>query len=118
MDKLPLLMTLVIVISLLGMGWALFLTGWVLKQDTGTEAMQMVSNAIKEGAEAFLKRMNRTIFLIAIGVAFMIFLMYGFLRPTTEHDPAGAMYMAVWTTFSFALGALCSVIAGYIGMWV
>jgi K(+)-stimulated pyrophosphate-energized sodium pump len=26
--------------------------------------------------------------------------------------------MAFWTTFSFVLGALCSVIAGYIGMWV
>ena len=40
------------------------------------------------------------------------------MRKPNEHDPAGPMVMAVCTTASFVAGALCSLIAGYIGMWV
>ena len=42
-----------------------YLISWVLKKDTGTPAMREISNAIKEGAEAFLKRQNTTIVLLA-----------------------------------------------------
>jgi len=37
----------------------------VLRHSTGSEAMQRISNAIKEGAEAFMRRQNRTIILLA-----------------------------------------------------
>jgi K(+)-stimulated pyrophosphate-energized sodium pump len=39
--------------------------------------MQEISNAIKEGAEAFLRRQNRTIGLLAILLAVVIFLLIG-----------------------------------------
>ncbi|MGH9364216.1 MAG: sodium/proton-translocating pyrophosphatase, partial [Thermoanaerobaculia bacterium] len=48
--------------SLFVAGW---LIRWVLARDTGTAAMQEISNAIREGAEAFLRRQNRTIGLLA-----------------------------------------------------
>ena len=38
----------------------------VIAQDTGTVEMQVISNAIREGAEAFLKRQYRTIGVIAL----------------------------------------------------
>ncbi len=91
----------------------------VLKRDQGTPAMQKISNAIKEGAEAFLRRQNKTIVLLATVVAAVIFVVYGFVRVHNEHDPVNtSMMLAFWTTLSFVLGAICSVGSGYIGMWV
>jgi K(+)-stimulated pyrophosphate-energized sodium pump len=96
-----------------------FLASWVLKKDTGTTAMQAISNAIKEGAEAFLRRQNRTIGMLAVLLAAVIFVLYGFVRGHHDFDPVPTtLSLAFWTTLSFALGAACSVIAGYIGMWV
>ncbi len=40
------------------------------------------------------------------------------MRGANEHDPAGPAQLALWTTLSFVFGALCSVAAGYMGMWV
>jgi K(+)-stimulated pyrophosphate-energized sodium pump len=95
------------------------LASWVLKKDTGTAPMRAISDAIKQGAEAFLRRQNRTIGLLAVVLAVVIFLLYGFVRSHHDFDPVpSALHLAFWTTLSFVLGAACSVIAGYIGMWV
>src|SRR5262245_52278540 len=81
--------------------------------------MQEISNAIKEGAEAFLRRQNKTIVFLALLLAAVMFLLYGFVRAHHDFDPVPtALQLAVWTTLSFLLGAACSVIAGYIGMWI
>ena len=109
---------LVITISCLSLLFAVYLARYVLRHDMGTDKMQAISNAIKEGAEAFLSRQNRTIILFSSVLAVLIFLIYAFLRTPSPADPVPPVQMAFWTTFSFVLGALCSVIAGYVGMWV
>ena len=96
----------------------LFLIPNVLKRDQGTPAMQEISNAIKQGAEAFLRRQNKTIAFLAIALACLIYILYAFVRAHNEHDPASASSLALWTTLSFVLGAACSVASGYMGMWV
>jgi K(+)-stimulated pyrophosphate-energized sodium pump len=102
--------------SLFVAGW---LMRWVLARDTGTAAMQEISNAIKLGAEAFLRRQNRTIGLLAAALAALIFVLYAFVRAHHDFDPVPtASSLAFWTTLSFLLGAACSVFAGYIGMWI
>jgi K(+)-stimulated pyrophosphate-energized sodium pump len=110
---------LILVFSVGSLFVAGYLASWVLKKDTGTTAMQAISNAIKEGAEAFLRRQNRTIGMLAILLAAVIFVLYGFVRSHHDFDPVDTpLRLAFWTTLSFVLGAACSVIAGYIGMWV
>ena len=109
---------LVITISCLALLFAVYLARYVLQHEMGTEKMQEISNAIKEGAEAFLSRQNRTIILFSTVLAVLIFLLYAFVRTPSPADPVPPVQMAFWTTFSFVLGALCSVIAGYVGMWV
>ena len=52
---------LILVFSVGSLAVAGYLASWVLKRDQGTAPMQAISNAIKEGAEAFLRRQNRTI---------------------------------------------------------
>ncbi len=113
------LLTIILVISVFGLLAAWMLARWVLKRGTGSEAMQAISNAIKEGAEAFLRRQNRTIIILAFLFAIVLFVGYGFIRSHREFDPVGSsLELALWITLSFVLGALCSVFAGYVGMWV
>ncbi|OYW07066.1 MAG: hypothetical protein B7Z61_00005, partial [Acidobacteria bacterium 37-71-11] len=60
------LIFLVIGLSVFGLLFAVYLARWVLKFSTGSPAMRRISDAIKEGAEAFLRRQNRTILLLAV----------------------------------------------------
>ncbi len=108
----------VLVTSVLSLLFAVWLTKKLLSLDTGTPAMRKVSDAIKEGAEAFIRRQFRTIILIAIMVSVLIFVLYAFVRPALEQDPVGKGALALWVTLSFIFGAACSLASGYMGMWV
>lgn len=108
----------VFVVSMVAILVAIVLARNVLKRDTGSADMQKISNAIKEGAEAFLARQNKTIGTLAIAVAALLFILYAFLREQSSADPVAPIWLAVWTIVSFIFGAACSVIAGYIGMWI
>ncbi|MET0501837.1 MAG: sodium-translocating pyrophosphatase [Candidatus Binatia bacterium] len=112
------MISFVIAISCLSLAFAVYLARWVLQRDMGTQKMQEISNAIKEGAEAFMSRQNRTIISLSVALAVLIFLLYAFVRTPSPADPVPPVWMAFWTTLSFVLGAACSVIAGYVGMWV
>ena len=105
--------------SLFALAFAVWLTMWVLKRGTGTPEMRMISDAIKEGAEAFLRRQNRTIAMLAVALAAIIYILYAFVRTPNPHDPVQDPGMlALWTTLSFVFGAASSVASGYMGMWV
>jgi K(+)-stimulated pyrophosphate-energized sodium pump len=71
--------------------------------------MQAISNAIREGAEAFLRRQYRTIGAIALVLAVVVFFGYK-LSPRTAP-------LAMKTVVSFLVGAVCSAAAGYTGMY-
>jgi K(+)-stimulated pyrophosphate-energized sodium pump len=89
---------------------ALVLARAVLSADTGTPEMQVISNAIREGAEAFLARQYKTIGVIAIVLAIVVFLGY--------HASPRTAPIALRTVISFLVGATCSGLAGYTGMYV
>ena len=82
----------------------------VLGSDTGTPEMQRISNAIRQGAEAFMRRQYSSIALIAVGLAIALFLGY-------QVSPYTRPY-AVKVVISFIVGAACSAISGQTGMWV
>ena len=105
-------------ISLIALATAFWLINWVMAKDTGTDAMRKISDAIKAGAEAYLRRQNYTIISLSGVLAVVIFVLYAFVRKHNEHDPANSMQLALCTTASFVAGAACSLIAGYIGMCV
>jgi K(+)-stimulated pyrophosphate-energized sodium pump len=96
-------------ISILGLVVAFFLSKYVMKQDAGTPEMQKISNAIKAGAEAFLRRMNKTIAVLSIVVAALLFAFYANEKGI---DTAWKI------TLGFLLGALSSALAGFVGMYV
>ncbi|MEM4161248.1 MAG: sodium-translocating pyrophosphatase [Thermoplasmata archaeon] len=87
------------------------MASWVLKQPSGTEKMKQVADAIREGADAFLKRQYSTIFMLSGILAVIIFLVVGLL--SSEGFALGAKIAG-----AFIFGAICSGIAGYLGMYV
>ncbi|MEO7521037.1 MAG: sodium-translocating pyrophosphatase [Gemmatimonas sp.] len=114
-----LLLSIILGVSIFALVFAVFLAKWVLARDRGTPAMQKISNAIQVGAEAYLRRQNRTIAALAVLVAAVLGIGYGVLRTSHATDPvADGRIFALFIVMSFLLGALSSGIAGYMGMWV
>lgn len=111
-------LTLILSISVLSLLFAGYLAFYVLKHDRGTPEMQRISDAIRQGAEAFLKRQYSTIAMLSVLTAAIIFLLYAFVRNPMPNDPVGPVQLASYTALAFLFGALCSGIAGYIGMFV
>lgn len=103
----------VILISLLVI---FYLAKNIFELDKGTKAMQDISDAIKEGAMAFLKRQYKTITIIAIIVLILI-IIANFFSNTSE-GTAVALKKAWLIGIAFITGAFCSAIAGYIGMYM
>jgi K(+)-stimulated pyrophosphate-energized sodium pump len=82
--------------------FGVFSTQWILKQPAGSDRMQQIAAAIQEGAKAYMDRQYMTIGMVGVVVALVL----GF-------SPLG------WTTaIGFAIGAVFSGLAGYIGMYV
>jgi K(+)-stimulated pyrophosphate-energized sodium pump len=88
-----------------------YLNGFVKKQDTGTDLMQFVAGAIKEGARAFLNRMYKT---LGIFVAIMFIVLLLFL-PHPIWATSNIMANIVLAV-SYVFGSVCSAIAGWLGM--
>ena len=98
-----------LVVGALALVAAFLLIRAVNKADTGTPEMRAISDAIREGAEAFLRRQYRTIGAIAVVLAVVLFAGY--------HMSARTAPYATKTVISFLIGALCSAAAGYTGMY-
>lgn len=84
----------------LGVLYSLFTAAWVSKQPAGSEKMQQISEAIREGATAFLNREYKTVAIVMVILA------------------AALTYLGKWTAVGFVIGTVGSALAGYIGMMV
>jgi len=84
---------------------------YINKQDSGTERMQEIATAIREGANAFLKREYMTLAIFVIIVATLIFL---FLPSTLWVTPEPMKNLQL--TMAYIFGSICSSLAGFLGM--
>jgi len=87
--------------SLLAVVYGIFMARWIVKQSAGNEKMQEISNAITEGANAYMNRQYSTIGLVGV----VLFVVVGF-------------FIGWAAAIGFAIGAIFSALAGYIGMYV
>src|ERR1700688_5053324 len=99
-----------LIAGVLGLVFALFLARSVLAYDTGTPEMRAISNAIREGAEAFMSRQYTTIGALAVVLAVALFVGYKFSDFTAP--------LAGKVVISFLIGAVCSGFAGFTGVFV
>ena len=100
---------IVIAICVIALGLAAVLARNLLSQDEGTPKMREVSDAIRVGAEAFIKRQYSTIAMLAIVSAVVIFAIYYL---------TGQQAIALATAAAFIVGAACSAVAGVVAMWI
>src|SRR3954453_20157542 len=88
----------------------------VIGRPKGTPEMQEVAAAIYEGAMAFLRRQYRTIAMLSIVAAVLLGVLLGAIAPATADYTSGEL---AWrTAVAFLVGAACSAIAGFVGMWI
>ena len=104
MDYLIYLLPLAGVIALL---YTYLRSTWVSKQEVGGEKMEKIANHIADGAMAFLKAEYRVLAIFVVAVAILLA-----IKGSTE-DASN-----FWVAISFIVGAVCSALAGFIGMKV
>ncbi len=94
------------VLGLLALLFTMWKSAWVSKQEIGTDKMGKIAKYIAEGAMSFLKAEYKVLAIFVIIVAIIL----GVTGNTEGSSPLVAL--------SFILGAICSALAGLIGMKV
>ncbi|MDD5126977.1 MAG: sodium-translocating pyrophosphatase [Dehalococcoidales bacterium] len=105
----------IVVVALLGLLYAWFLTRQTLNEPEGNEKMRKIANAIRTGGNAYLKTQFRTIALLVVILAIFVFLTGWFAGGTSVYNnPPWLIGLA--RMGGFLMGALFSGLVGYIGM--
>ncbi len=96
-----------IAVSVIGILFAGYTAQQILKKDTGNDLMREISDAIKLGAQAFLRKEYTYVAIVVAGVTVLL----GILSVVFEDFSA-------LTPVAYLVGALSSGLAGYVGMSV
>ncbi len=102
------LLVLVPVFGLIALAFTFWKSSWVARQDPGTDGMKQIAENIAVGAMAFLRAEYRVLSIFVVCVAAL--LAFGGFKDPENSSP----FVAV----SFIVGAICSALAGFIGMRV
>jgi K(+)-stimulated pyrophosphate-energized sodium pump len=103
--------------GIISVGVAIWLYIWVHRQDPGSEQAQEVASWIREGARTYLRHLYLALTLVAVALGIIIAIVFSF---DIEHlglkavavNPSRGIAMAL----AFVAGAICSAMAGYMGM--
>ncbi|OGO13178.1 MAG: sodium-translocating pyrophosphatase [Chloroflexi bacterium RBG_13_68_17] len=114
----------VLAVAILGLLYALFLRRQILREDKGTQKMQEVWGAIRDGADAYLRRQLRSILPLIAVLTVALFLSVYIVSPSPEamerfagrSEDSVRLIIGVGRAVAFILGALFSLSVGQIGM--
>ena len=93
--------------GVLGLAFVFVKSAWVTKQDQGNERMIKIAKNIADGAMSFLKAEYKILSIFVIAVAILLY-----FKGNAEVGSNGMVAV------SFIVGAICSALAGFIGMKV
>jgi K(+)-stimulated pyrophosphate-energized sodium pump len=112
----------VIVVAFISLAYAYWLWRDTMRRDKGTPRMQEIWNAIKKGANAYLRQQLRTIMPVLIVLTVALFLSVYVVKPTEEaerlYGDNAQIVIAIGRTIAFILGASFSTLVGQLGMRV
>lgn len=110
----------VLLTAFISLLYAWLLRGNVLHKDKGTEKMQEVWNAIRIGADSYLKRQLRTIlpliFLLMFALAASVLVVPPTAEATEKFGGGALIAVAIGRTVAFIMGASFSLLVGQLGM--
>ena len=98
--------------GILALGFVFWKNSWVSKQDEGDAKMKRIAQNISDGAMSFLKAEYKVLSIFVLAVAVLLY----FKGESDMRD--GEDISSGWLAFSFIVGAICSALAGFIGMKV
>jgi len=98
------LIYLVPLMGLIALIYTIIKSNWISKQDAGTDKMKKIASFITEGALAFLKAEYKVLSIFVISLAILLVF-------TAQSDTSSPL-----VALSFVVGAICSGLAGFIGM--
>ncbi|MBA3286652.1 MAG: sodium-translocating pyrophosphatase [Acidimicrobiia bacterium] len=102
--------------AIVALGVGFFLVKSVLAADKGTVRMQEIAEAIQVGALAYLKRQFKTIAVILVPLAAVVFLTSTAISKTDGTEALSFVQSGLFRTMAFVLGCFASGLTGYIGM--
>ncbi len=102
--------------ALLALAVGFFLVKSVMAADEGTPKMKEIAAAIQEGALAYLKRQFKTIAVILVPLAAIVFLTSTAIKKPDGTEALDFAQAGLWRTIAFILGCVASGLTGYIGM--
>jgi len=108
------LLWFVLISAFVGLGYGLYLVFRVLARDSGSPKMIEVSQAIQEGAMAYLGRQVKTMIWFVVALTAGLFLMYRNVYLGVE----ALQYIPIGISIAFLMGVFASYGAGYVGMWL
>ena len=110
------LLFMIPVAAVVAVVFALYFYRDIFSKDTGTPEMQKISNAIREGAMAYLARQYKTIGIISVIVAIILGIAgaFGAFDAVSVSGISGKWTIAI----AFLIGAGFSILSGYIGMYI
>jgi K(+)-stimulated pyrophosphate-energized sodium pump len=94
----------------------LFLMKGVLAEDEGTPKMREIAKAIQEGAMAYLRRQFKTIAVILIPLAVIVFITSTSVKKAGGVEALSFAQSGIFRTGAFILGCFMSGLTGFIGM--
>jgi K(+)-stimulated pyrophosphate-energized sodium pump len=111
-------------IALLGLAYAAFLRRQILREDKGTEKMQQVWGAIRDGADAYLRQQLRTILPLMVILTVALFFSVYIVPPSAaamqrfsgSTPQQVQIYIGIARSLAFVMGATFSLLVGQIGM--
>ncbi|MFH1641294.1 MAG: sodium-translocating pyrophosphatase [Nanoarchaeota archaeon] len=98
----------IIIISVIAIAFSVLLATKIYKMDSGTDKMKEISEAIHEGAMAFLNKEYRILAVYLVIVASVLYYL-GYI---------GKLSDGIIMSYAFIAGSICSALAGNIGMRV
>ena len=93
--------------GLLGLLFVFIKNNWIAKQEVGNEKMAIIAKNIAKGAMSFLKAEYRILSIFVVCLALLLY-----VKGSNEVGSHGMVAL------SFVVGAICSALAGFIGMRV
>ncbi len=106
----------VMAVAVAALLYAYMLSRQVFAWGKGTDRMQQISNAISEGANAYLRRQFKTILALVAFLAVALYLTAALSQTPAGMDAATKMQIAIGRGAAFLMGSLFSASVGFLGM--